>query len=100
MFFTTSTDVISPVVDVTAVMPSRNAKASTALILKTNGNIKAIAVGPPKPGRIPTTNPIAMPTSIKLNVEKLKHCVNPETSAFNMSMMRKNLQPLPDDDRG
>ncbi len=54
-------------------MPSRKAKASTAFILNTNGSMSAIAVGPPRPGKIPTTKPIAMPTSIKLNVEKLKH---------------------------
>ena len=35
-----NTDVMSPVVAVTAVMPSKKANASTALILKTNGSIK------------------------------------------------------------
>jgi hypothetical protein len=66
------TDVMSPVVAVTAVMPSKNAKASTADILKMNGNIKAMAVGPPRPGRIPTTKPTAMPIIIRLKVDQLK----------------------------
>jgi hypothetical protein len=30
--------------------------------------------------------PIAMPINIKLKVENVKHCRNPETSACNMSM--------------
>ena len=67
------TDVISPVVAVTAVMPSKKAKASTADILNTNGSIKAIAVGPPRPGKIPTTKPMMMPIIIKLNVDQLRH---------------------------
>jgi hypothetical protein len=66
------TDVISPVVAVTAVIPRRKANAYTAFILKTNGSIKAIAVGPPKPGRMPTTKPTAMPIIIKLKVDQLK----------------------------
>jgi hypothetical protein len=67
------TEVISPVVAVTAVMPSKKAKASTADILNTNGSIKAMAVGPPRPGKIPTTKPMTMPIIIKLNVDQLKH---------------------------
>ena len=82
----TSTEVMSPVVAVTAVMPRRNAKASTADILKTNGSISAIAVGPPSPGRMPTTKPMAMPTIIRLKVDKLKHWRKPEIRACNMSM--------------
>ena len=75
------TEVMSPVVAVTAVMPSRKAKASTAFILKTNGSISAIAVGPPRPGRMPTTKPMAIPTIIKLNVDQLKTWRSPENSA-------------------
>jgi hypothetical protein len=79
--------VISPVVAVTAVMPRRNAKASTADILKMNGNIKAIAVGPPRPGRMPTTNPTAIPMIIRLKVDQLKTWIRPESSAVNISSM-------------
>jgi len=67
------TEVMSPVVAVTAVIPNRKAKASTADILKMKGSIKAIAVGPPNPGRMPTTKPIAMPIHIKLKVDQVKH---------------------------
>ena len=81
-----STEVMSPVVAVTAVMPSRKANASTAFILKTNGSISAIAVGPPSPGRMPTTKPTAMPTIIKLNVDQLKTCKSPEKSAETISI--------------
>ena len=77
---------MSPVVAVTAVMPSRKAKASTAFILKTNGSMSAIAVGPPRPGRMPTTKPTAMPTIIKLNVDQLKTCRSPENSAETISI--------------
>jgi hypothetical protein len=59
---------MSPVVAVTAVMPSRNAKASTGVILKMNGSINAIAVGPPRPGKMPTTKPMARPTHIRPKV--------------------------------
>ena len=68
-----NTEVISPVVAVTAVIPKRKANASTADILKMKGSINAIAVGPPSPGRMPTTKPIAMPIIIRLKVDQVKH---------------------------
>jgi hypothetical protein len=61
-------EVMSPVVAVTAAIPRRKAKASTGFIVKMKGSIMAIVVGPPSPGRIPTTNPTAMPTSMRPKV--------------------------------
>ena len=72
-------------VAVTADMPKRKAKASTGVILKMKGSIKARAVGPPRPGRIPTQNPTAMPIIIRVNVEKVKTWKNPETNAWTIS---------------
>ena len=56
-------EVMSPVVAVTAVIPRRKEKASTGVIWKIKGSIKARVTGPPRPGRIPTTKPMAIPTS-------------------------------------
>ena len=47
-------EVMSPVVAVTAVIPRRKEKASTGVIGKIKGSIKARVTGPPRPGRIPT----------------------------------------------
>jgi hypothetical protein len=58
-------DVMSPVVETTDAMPRRKAKACTGGIVKINGNIKTRAVPLPKPGNMPTTNPMAIPISIK-----------------------------------
>src|SRR5206468_5226799 len=82
-----STEVISPVVAVTAVIPRRNAKASTADILNTKGSISAIAVGPPRPGKMPTTKPITMPIIITLKVDQLKVNSRPATKALIISMI-------------
>jgi hypothetical protein len=50
-------------------MPSRKAKASTGVMAKIKGSIIAIAPGLPMPGRMPTTNPAAMPSNINMKVE-------------------------------
>ncbi len=60
-------DVMSPVVLVTAAIPRRNANASTGVILKMNGSMSASVVGPPRPGRMPTAKPMAMPISMRPN---------------------------------
>ncbi len=78
-------DVMSPVVAVTAEMPSRNAKASTACILKISGNIRARVTGPPSPGKMPTTKPMAIPMSIRLNVCQTKTCAKPPTKASSIA---------------
>ena len=54
----------TPVIAVTECMPSRKAKADTGSIGKTNGSISASVAAPPSPGRIPTANPMATPTSM------------------------------------
>ena len=41
-------------------------------ILKMKGSIKAMAVGPPRPGKMPTTKPTAIPIIIRLKVDQLK----------------------------
>ena len=64
-------DVMSPVVAATECMPRRKANASTGVILNTNGSIRARVAAPPIPGRRPTTNPVPMPTSMRL---KAFHC--------------------------
>jgi len=58
---------MSPVVSVTTNMPSRKANASTGCIPKVNGSISASVTDPPNPGRIPTTNPMATPSSIRVS---------------------------------
>nr|BAA23267.1 hypothetical protein [Nocardioides sp.] len=63
-----STEVRSPVVDVTTSMPRRKAKASIGCIANVNGSIRANVTGPPSPGRIPTTKPIATPASSRASV--------------------------------
>jgi hypothetical protein len=63
-----SMEVISPVVDVTASIPRRNANASTGFISKVKGSMSARVVTPPTPGRIPTTNPAKIPISNNGNV--------------------------------
>src|SRR5262245_23767970 len=65
-------EVMSPVVLVTAAIPSRNANASTGFILKMNGSMRARVVGPPRPGRMPTANPMTMPMSIRPNAGHAK----------------------------
>jgi hypothetical protein len=51
-------------------------------------------VGPPKPGRIPTTKPTAMPIIIKLKVDQLKTWRSPELSALNISTIRVYLYAI------
>ena len=79
------TEVISPVVPVTAAIPRRKANASTADIVKINGSIKANVVGPPNPGNMPTANPTAIPISIRLKVDQTKTWLNPKTKAWIVS---------------
>ena len=62
-----STEVMSPVVAVTALAPNRKANADVGSMLKVNGSISASATAPPRPGRIPTTNPIATPMRSAVN---------------------------------
>jgi len=78
-------DVMSPVVAVTASMPRRKANASIGVILKTNGSMSASVVGPPSPGRRPTTKPRTMPISISPNVGHAKTCTSPVTLAWRKS---------------
>ena len=61
-------EVMSPVVPVTAYIPSRNANACTGSISKMNGSMRATAPGLPMPGRMPTMNPRKMPITINRNV--------------------------------
>ena len=78
-------DVMSPVVAVTASIPSRKANASIGVILNTNGSMRASVVGPPSPGRRPTTKPSAMPISISPNVGHAKTWTNPVRLAWRKS---------------
>ena len=48
---------MSPVVFVTASMPRRKANASTGVILRTKGSMRASVVGPPRPGRMTDDEP-------------------------------------------
>ncbi len=73
-------------VAVTAVIPRRNANASTADILNTKGSMRAMAVGPPRPGKMPTTKPITMPIIITLKVDQLKVNSRPVTKALIISI--------------
>ena len=74
---------MSPVVAATECIPSRNAKASTGLILNTKGIIRARVAAPPIPGSRPTTNPRAMPTIIKL---KAFHCRTKKSPSMKASI--------------
>jgi len=78
-------DVMSPVVAVTADIPRRNANASTACILKINGSISARVTGPPRPGRMPTANPITMPSIISVKVVYVNTCASPAPKASSIS---------------
>ena len=55
-------EVMSPVVAVTAIMPSRKENASTASILSWNANpsMSAMVTGPPRPGSMPTAKPMSV----------------------------------------
>ena len=74
-------DVMSPVVFVTASIPRRNANASTGFILRTKGSMRASVVGPPRPGRMPTANPMATPMSISPNVGQASTWASPVSPA-------------------
>ena len=74
-------EVMSPVVLVTAAIPRRNANASTGVILKTKGSMSASVVGPPRPGRMPTAKPIAMPISIRPKAGQVKTWISPARKA-------------------
>ena len=83
-------EVMSPVVAVTAAIPSRKAKASTASILKINGSIRARVTGPPRPGKIPTTKPIRIPSIIRVNVVPEKTWNRPPMNAWSISIIGMN----------
>ena len=74
---------ISPVVAATECMPSKKAKASAGLILKTKGIIKARVAAPPIPGSRPTMNPKDMPTIIRL---KAFHCKTKKRPSMKASI--------------
>jgi hypothetical protein len=57
-------EVMFPPVFTTDAIPRRKQKASTGFIFIMNGSMIARVVGPPNPGKIPTTRPIRMPNSI------------------------------------
>ena len=78
-----STEVMSPVVAVTDIIPRRKAKAPTGVMLKMKGSIKANVVAPPMPGKMPTQNPTAIPISISPKVGQVKTASKPEISASN-----------------
>ncbi len=88
-----STEVMSPVVFTTQAMPNRKANASTGLILTTKGSIKAMAVGPPRPGRMPTANPMPMPSSMRLKVVGVKIWAKPWKKHCNVSSMTPSAGP-------
>ena len=77
-------EVMSPVVAVTASIPSRKAKADTGSMPNVNGSINASATTPPRPGRIPTVNPIAVPRSISGSVGQVKTWIRPTASASSI----------------
>ena len=76
---------MSPVVLVTASMPSRKANASTGVIRRTKGSMMASVVGPPRPGRMPTANPIATPISISPKEGHAKTWDSPVRAAWTKS---------------
>ena len=78
---------MSPVVLVTANIPRRKANAWTGVILKTNGSMRARVVGPPRPGRMPTAKPMAMPISISPKVGQAKTWISPARLAWANSMI-------------
>ena len=75
------TEVMSPVVAVTDIIPRRKANAPTGVMLKMKGSIKANVVAPPIPGKMPTQKPIAMPISIRPKVGQVKTWSKPEIKA-------------------
>ena len=82
----------SAVVAVTAAIPRRKAKASTGDMVKTKGSIMARVVGPPSPGRSPTTKPTAIPTSMRARVPGARTCWRPATNAAAVSTMGRSSQ--------
>ena len=77
-------DVMSPVVAATECMPRRKANASTGVIVNTNGSIRARLAAPPIPGRSPTTNPVPMPTSMRLKAFHWRTRTSPSTKASSI----------------
>ena len=78
-------DVRSPVVPVTASMPSRKQKASMGvLIVYENGNINARVDRPPMPGSRPTQKPMKIPSSIYPKAGQARTFQNPITKASSI----------------
>ena len=78
-------EVMSPVVAVTAVIPRRKEKASTGVIEKIKGSIRARVTGPPRPGRIPTMKPMAIPANWRANAFQVKSWIRPWRQASRIS---------------
>ncbi len=76
---------MSPVVAVTACIPSRKANAEIASIGYTNGSIIESVAAPPSPGRIPTTRPTAIPTSMMPKVWGASTSSSAAKKTFNPS---------------
>ena len=75
---------MSPVVAATECIPSKKAKASTGLILKTKGIISAKVAAPPIPGSKPTQNPNPMPSIIRLKAFHCRTRKRPSMKASNI----------------
>src|SRR4026207_349417 len=78
-------EVMSPAVAVPAVLPRRKEKGSTGLIVKIKGSIRARVTGPPRPGRIPTEKPMAIPANWRANAFHVKSWVKPWRQASRIS---------------
>src|SRR5262245_15461420 len=78
-------EVMLPVVAVTAAIPRRKEKASTGLIWKIKGSIRARVTGPPRPGRIPTRKPMAIPANCRTNAFQVKSWIRPWREASRIS---------------
>jgi hypothetical protein len=78
-------EVMLPVVAVTAAIPRRKEKASTGDIEKIKGSIRASVTGPPRPGRIPTMKPMAIPANWRTNAFQVKSWIRPWRQASRMS---------------
>jgi hypothetical protein len=61
------------------------------------GSIKAKAVGPPIPGRIPTQNPTRIPSSMKAKECHAKTCINPaiKDSTIDQPLFMTSSKTLP-----
>ena len=78
-------DVMSPVVAVTAEHPQEEGERLDRRHLEHERQHERQVVGPPSPGRSPTTKPRAMPISISPKVGHAKTCASPVTLAWRKS---------------